>query len=317
MSKWFSGPLTAGLALMVFCLNPAQGQAGDRLEKVDFKFHTGYRIDQFDWNIADDLSGSATPNILSELIWEDLDIYQLGVESDWRISNNRVPFLGLLTGGVSYGNIFAGSNRDSDYDGDNRTLVFSRSENDGGDGEVWDLSIAAGPEFVFFGGGFGLAPLLGYSYHEQNLTSKEGFQTVPPHGSFTGLDSSYDAVWKGGWLGINLRVTPSDSLALSGRFEWHRAEYRAEANWNLRDDLQHPVSFAQTADQAEGLVARLGAELAVSRKAWLTLDAAYMRWQAEDGIDTVYFADGSASRTRLNEANWESLGLALGLKVVY
>jgi hypothetical protein len=315
--KWSRTLLAAGLFSGVVWLGPTPVYAVDRVARMDLELYAGYRADRFDWNIASDLSGAATPNILSELTWDDLEILQLGAESDWRISNKRAPFQGLISGSVNYGSIFSGSVQDSDYDGDNRTLEFSRSNNGGDGGEVWDLSIAAGPELLFFGGRLGLSPLLGYSYHEQNLKLKDGFQTIPPHGSFAGLSSSYDAVWQGEWLGINLRLTPSDSFILSGRVEWHAANYRAEADWNLREDLRQPVSFKHTADDADGLVARLGAELAVGAKTWLTMEASYLKWQAEDGFDIVYFADGSVTTVRLNEVNWEALGLMVGVKVVY
>ncbi|MFO7606402.1 MAG: hypothetical protein R6W72_08900 [Desulfurivibrionaceae bacterium] len=313
--RWLPGLLAAGFSIFGFCLNAAPVFALDKVERVDFEFYGGYRIDKLDWNIASDLSGGATPNILSELVWEDLEIYQLGLKSDWRISNRRVPFLGLLTGTVNYGSIFAGAGHDTEYAGDNRTLLISRSDHDGGDGEVWDLSVAAGPEFLLFGGRIGLSPLLGYSYHEQNLTIEDGLQTFPPHGSFSGLDTSYDAVWKGGWLGINLRLTPIDSLVLFGRFEWHEAEYLAEAN--LRDELQQPVSLEHSADEAEAMVVRVGGELAVSSHAWLGVEAVYQDWQAEEGVENFSLADGSISQVRLNEVNWESFGVMLGLKVVY
>lgn len=315
--RFFRGLLMAGLLGSSFWLFPAPVFALDRVAGMDVELSAGYRTDEFDWSIASDFSGTATPNILSELVWEDLEIFQLGLAGDLRLANDRIPFQGLITGYANYGWIFSGDNRDSDYAGDNRTDEFSRSINDAGDGEVWDLSIAAGPEFLFLGGRFGLSPLLGYSYHEQNLILQEGVQAIPPHGPFTGLDSSYDTVWRGGWLGINLRLAPTGSLAMYGRFEWHRAEYLAEANWNLREDLRQPVSFEHTADEADGLVARVGAELAVTDWLRLAVNASYQKWQAEDGVDNVYFADGSLSRVRLNEVNWESLGLGIGLKMLY
>jgi len=284
---------------------------------VDLDLHAGYRTDDFDWNIASDFSGSSTPNILSELTWENLEIYQLGLKADSRI-NGPVPFLGLITGSVNYGSIFSGSNQDSDYHGNNRTIEFSRSNNDADDGDVWDLSVAVGPpEFLFFSDKLALSPLFGYSYHEQNLTLKNGFQTIPVAGYIPGLASSYDAVWKGTWLGINFRFASVESFNLFSRFEWHIAEYQADANWNLRDDLQHPVSFAQYANDAEGLVASLGAELAVNAKVGLTLEATYMNWQADGGTDTVFIADGTAATVRLNEVNWKSAGMVVGFKMKF
>ena len=251
------------VCLVVFALAPSLAFAGDRLERFDFELYSGYRTDKFDWNIANDLTGSSTPNILSELTCDDLDIFQFGIESSLRISNSHLPFLGLITGYINYGSIIAGGNQDSDYAGDNRTFEFSRSNNDSSDGDVWDVSLALGPEFVFYG--------------------------------------------------QRLSLNPGRSLALSGRIEWHLGEYQAEADWNLRDEWKHPVSFSHFADDASGLVVRLGADLSMTDTVFFTTGGTYMKWQAEDGIDTIYLADNSINTTRLNEVNWESTGIVVGL----
>lgn len=318
ISKGLKVTVFAGFLSAVLLIGSLPVEAKDRIESFDFVLFSGYRTGEFDWNIAKDLSGSVTPNILSELVWEDLEIFLFGGASELRIANDRVPFLGLIAGSATYGDIFSGNNRDSDYDGDNRTMEFSRSVNDAGDGELWDLSIAAGPEFVFFRNKLGLSPLLGYSYHEQNLTLSDGVQVIPPTGAFAGLDSSYNAVWKGGWLGGNVRFVPFASFSVSARCEYHLlTDYEGVGNWNLRQDLQNPVSFRHDIDDAEGLVAQLGGELAVSDRVRFTMDLSYQKWWGEDGIDTIYSSSGSVGKTRLNEVNWESVGLMVGLKAVY
>ncbi|MGD8383733.1 MAG: hypothetical protein PVJ11_16445, partial [Syntrophobacterales bacterium] len=48
--------------------------------EVEIGLSAGYREDEFDWNIAGNSSGN-NPNILSELTWEDLQIFQVGVRA--------------------------------------------------------------------------------------------------------------------------------------------------------------------------------------------------------------------------------------------
>lgn len=303
--------------LVFSLLAPVRLLAADRVDSFDLELYGGYRTDKLDWNIAGDSSGTVTPNILSELVWDELDIYQFGTESSLRISNHLVPFFLLVTGSANYGTVVDGTNQDSDYRGDNRTLEFSRSNNDSSDGDVMDLSLAVGPEFVFYQKKLSLAPLFGYSYHEQNLKVKEGFQVIPASGAFSGLDSSYDSVWKGQWFGLNIKVSPNQAFSLSGRIEYHTVKYQADADWNLRSDLKHPVSFAHSADDADGIVVSLEADLPLTAKLLFTTKLSYMKWQAEDGIDTVFAANNSVSTTRLNEVNWESTGINLGLKFMF
>jgi hypothetical protein len=97
-------------------------------------------------------------------------------------------------------------------------------------------------------------------------------------------------------------------------FEYHWALYDAKADWNLREDFDHPLSFEH---KAEGngirIVAGLGAVL--TEKWSLEVGYTQQEWSTEDGIDRVYFSDGTYGETRLNEVNWESR--SLGLAVCY
>ena len=153
--------------------------------QTEFLLSTGYRVDDLDWNIAGDINGN-NPNIISELEWEGLKSFQL------KIANKTVfNQLFLLRGSLAYGWIFDGENQDSDFLGDNRTFEFSRSNNNSDDGNVMDASFGLGWQFTFGRSDFVMAPVIGYSYHEQNLTMTDGYQTIPPFGPFSGLDSTY------------------------------------------------------------------------------------------------------------------------------
>lgn len=278
-------------------------------------FTTGTRTDDFDWNKA---HPTGTPNILSELTWEDLEIYQLKVRG--RTYSNGF----YVRGSLAYGLIYDGRNQDSDYNGNNRTLEFSRSNNSGDDGDVWDASLGVG-WYIFKRRAFEAIPMFGFSVHKQNLTMTDGYQTicVAPSctgsvGPFAGLDSTYDALWYGPWVGLDLSyVTANEKLILYGTFEVHVAIYRAEADWNLRSDLKHPVSFEHEANNATGVVISAGLDYALDGRWSISSGVELQNWQANNGTDRMLFANGAVSTMRLNEVNWTSTALTLGFKYSY
>lgn len=300
-----------------------------RTVEMDFSLAGGYRVDQVNWSIAGNYAGT-NPNILSELTWDDLEILQLQAESGLLFGNRRRDgYLYHLRGMLGWGSIFSGDNQDSDYAGDNRTLEFSRSNNNADDGDVFDFSAAAGLQFSSSDATFQLTPLVGYSYHEQNLEMTDGLQTVsdqaiandffgpgvvvlPPLGPFPGLDSSYDTEWYGPWLGVEMTYQVSERLKLLGNIEYHWYDFEGTANWNLRDDLAHPVSFEHFSD-GTGLAFGLKFLGELTRNWSGSLELDYRDWETDAGLDVVYDASGSRSGTRLNEVGWESFSVLVGL----
>ena len=286
----------------------------------------GYRRDDLDWNIAGDSSGN-NPNVLSELTWDDLESIQAKIKGSivW-------PNVIALKGSANYGWIFDGENQDSDYAGDNRTLEFSRSNNSADDGDVLDVSLGIGYPFRFGRSVIGtITPLVGYSYHEQNLTITDGNQTIsipvvtdsivivpPPLGPFSGLDSKYETEWQGPWIGFDMRFKAKEIRAFAHRFEpyfsfeYHWADYDAKAEWNLRSDLAQPVSFKHDAD-GTGIVLGAGFDVVISTSLALNFNLDYQDWETDEGDDKVFFADGTSVTTQLNEVNWTSWAASIGL----
>ena len=115
----------------------------DSIIASKFELSAGYRVGDLDWNIAGDTAGE-NPNILSELTWSDLEIYQVKLRNV-TIMHKILYFRGSL----AYGWITGGENQDSDFNGDNRTLEYSRSNNSGDDGNVLDASLGIGYPFTF------------------------------------------------------------------------------------------------------------------------------------------------------------------------
>jgi len=328
------------ILLLVWALsvpaNPVQSQSTDRTDdaaatdsqspgvlprwvSTAFDLSAGYRTDQLNWNIAGNLQGS-DPNVLSELSWSELKIYQLKL-TNRTIVKERV----YARGHLSYGVVTAGSNRDSDYNGDDRTLEYSRSLNGVDGNSVWDASIGIGPRFSFFGSDITLCPMIGYAVSEQDLNIVDGYQVLsnpPPNtapvGPIAGLDSRYETSWKGPWIGLDLLLSiprgegPFTHIGVIFSGEYHWVDYSADANWNLRTDYQHPVSFSQEAD-GKGFVAGVSLLFSTKNRWGINVGMNFRNMTTDAGEDRIYFSDSTTAATRLNKVQWRSLTFDAGV----
>jgi len=269
------------------------------------------RNDNLNWNIA-----GSTVNVLSELKWENMSITQLQVAGEIHLDNDRI-----VRAKLGYGAVDSGTNQDSDYNGNNRTQEFSRSISNAG-GDVLDASIGLGKKLYLRelgkGKSFYVTPLVGLSIHQQNLTMTDGVQIISaapsttPLGPFPGLDSSYDARWMGPWLGAEALIETERGWSMLANLEYHLVDYSASANWNLRADMAHPVSFKHSAT-GDGFVMSLGASYPVNKKWKLDLILERQNWSTQAGSDQVFMADGTVGYTRLNEVNWDSTAYYFGI----
>ena len=124
-----------------------------------------------------------------------------------------------------------------------------------------------------------------------------------------GLDSSFDAKWLGGSLGLDMgwSLTANTRILLGARYEL--LQYEGKGDWNLRDDIRY---FDHKADgYAIGLKAGVEWDFTPSWTLGVLLDWATMRTSA--GVDRSYFTDGTTESTKFNGARWEAAGIHAGL----
>lgn len=285
--------------------------------ETTFSLSVGGRRDHFEWSIAGDSDGT-DPNIRSELTWSNVDSYQL------QLSNRTcVGSFFYLRADLSYAWIQDGTLRDSDYSEDDRNGEFSRSISETSGDQLWDLSVGVGCPFFFMDRRLLVAPLVGGSLHKQNFRVTDGRQVItwengPTTESLSGLNTTYRAKWMGPWVGCDLRYLiapasnngPAISAGLSMQLHW--AAYEGEGNWNLRGNLEHPKSFEHEAD-GNGIA--LGAELLIGLQTNLDLrfSADYQKWDTRSGTDRKFKTDNTTSATRLNDVNWETHSVMVGL----
>ncbi len=287
--------------------------------RPDFTLSAGYRNDSLRFTIP---GPGGQPNILSELTWEDIHSAAFG--GDFRWSNSSGIY---LRGRGDFGVVVSGENQDSDYNGDNRTMEFSRSYSDTSDGSLLDASIGVGYRFdipwTADGGKFHIMPLLGYSYHAQEFQMTDGNQVIAayqfedfPLGPFDGLHSRYDTKWSGPWLGVDMEMWFNPHHALLASFAYHWVDYEADAQWNLRQDFNQPLSFQHNAD-GEGYRLSLNYRYTAENNWFYTIGATYQSMDTEAGEYLLYTAGGNNGagtwHLDFNEAEWESFSITAGV----
>ena len=287
---------------------PAASAASNNDTPDSFSVSIGQRTDNLNWNIA-----GSTVNILSELKYQNIAITQLQTEGEFNFEDGQHLRINL-----DYGVIDSGISQDSDYNGNNRTQEYSRSINQTG-GNVFDASLGFGEKLRLLdmeNGALYVTPLVGLSLHQQNLTMTNGVQTIaqPPRalGPIPGMFSSYDAQWAGPWLGTEARLETVTGWTMMADAEYHWVAYTAEANWNLRSDLAHPLSFRQTSTGA-GIVMSVGASYPFAQNWKMNVTLERQQWTTHTGSDLIYFADGTVGSARLNAVNWDSTSYNLGI----
>ena len=307
--------LTRGLGLVAIMgvLLSTQAQAIDKWEyKLDLDY--GIRSDQLSWNIAGNLAGTG-PNVISELSWNNVGFHEARL--GFRFIGDDTWY---LKGYTSQAWGFTGTNQDSDYNGDNRSLEYSRSVADSNRSSAEDFSIAIGQQ-IRIDNRIGITPLVGFSSHRQKFTMTNGKQTVcnasgTPNscnnglGPIAGLNTTFSTHWRGPWLGVDLRMAAAKRWTTYAELEYHYSYYDAEAN------LKHPKNQRQTA-RGEGTHIGLGMSYALSTPhSFFNVGFKQIQYFTRAGVHNS-FADGTVTSQRLNGVNWQSSTLTVGITSQY
>lgn len=264
----------------------------------------GYRQDQLKWNIS---GPNKHPDILSELEWKDLRIWQIAIQPECVLWNHL-----YLSVEGDYGWIVDGHNRDSDYLGSCRTKEFCRSVSQADEGNVCDGSLGIGYVLDQNNCAWRIFPLIGYSGHLQHLKMIGGKVLIHPYsgglGSMNNLHSSYQACWYGPWVGIKTSYQPSEVWKLEAAYEYHIGHYRGRGHWNLRIDM--PDGFWHQTNQVDGHVFYLEGHYYFWVHYFVGAKILYQNWNAEHGLDITPLVSSEGqyqcAYTELNHVNWNS-----------
>jgi len=282
---------------------PGQGRVLGRVaspgqDRVQVQVLGGYQQENLRWSIAGNSAGR-NPNVYSELKWHGVDGLSSGVALSWEVWRR---LLVLAEGSRMFTS--SGTVSDTDYGGDDRTdRIYGRSfESHKGYAYANFLGLgyrlAVGPRLQ-------LTPAVGYQWSGQRLTIEDAAEL---------LNSVYRTWWKG------LVVRGMGELKLDGKWgllfagAYHQVNYRADADWNLIQSFDHPVSFSHRAD-GYGLEGTLGVKYAAGRHVAVVVAGDYFNWSTGKGVDELYLTSGQTSQTQLNEVVMEGFGVNMGVRL--
>ena len=269
--------------------------SGRCLGQVQVAVSSGYERENFHWSIAGNSAGQ-DPNIYSELKWQNAGGVFAGVDIKWKVWKRWVV---LANGRRTF--THSGSMTDTDYGLDNRHDVLYHEEFPVTGGYSEAGSVGLGYALIDCGS-FELMAFAGYGVNKQHF----------PVTDAGGLNSSYD----GKWLGPFVRVEGVWRLGTKWRIEssvrYDQVVYRGVADWNLIAQFSHPVSFRHRAD-GFGITGEAGVSYVLNRHLLFSLKGNYFDWETGTGIDELYLASGSTSKTQLNEVVRSGFGVGVGV----
>lgn len=304
------------------CFSPA-------IQEATLEVGSGFRVDHFNWNVAGEKIGHHKffPNILSELKWDELRM--------WTVDGKLVVVTCndvYLRADGTFGSIYHGTVRDSDFYCDDRSGIFSQSRSNAGKGRVFDVSGAIGYQYVWVHGALVIIPLAGYSHDAQHLHMFDGDQEICcdrdsgellPIGRIHRLNSTYKASWFGPWIGMNLGWNVNRCFSIFAEYQYHWPRYRGTGEWNLREDL--PDGFHHRA-RGKGHVIEGNATYEFCDGWTFGVDCKYQIFRTYKGTDrfkiliNVLDINGEVIgtllcpvETQLNHVNWRSLAFRASL----
>lgn len=264
-----------------------------------------YRQEYFRWNIA---GPNKSPNIISELKWKNIQIAEVGGGAIF-VYDSRVRFQGEF----KFGKIRHGKSRDSDYDGNNRTELDSRSYTD-----VSGSTLSANPEvgYIFRPTKcLEVIPTTGFAYYHSffgNKNLKQVFGDIEEGEAIAGgLASSYKAKRYGPWIGARAFYTVRPKWVIYGNLQAQLAFFNGIGNWLLRPDLTK--NAIRQKGTGLGLLGAVGASYALTDKWKVGFDITGDWFRLRKGDDERRFTTTVvlARRKLLNEVKWMSAGVLL------
>nr|WP_288813142.1 hypothetical protein [uncultured Sphingobacterium sp.] len=280
--------------------------AQENTTKLTIMPSIAWNQEKLDWNIAGDENGK-NPNVLSELKWRKLRGPELGISSVVTLS----PEVEAMVS-ISHFYITQGIVNDSDYASDNRTektadfdFKADRGHATSARAEIY-YSIRKTEKFY-------LAAHTGYFGRYQTLYMLDGEQPLVVGKE---LKSTYKPRWHGIILGLNTAYHVDQWHVWMGISGLYFPRYSANANWNLQEEFNHPISFTHKA-KGMGWEAYLQLQRQVAKAIYPFLQVGYTGLTTRTGTDQLFKADGTSLTTQLNDVNSSSFRIGLGARIQF
>lgn len=262
---------------ILFCLCFLNNSFGQKKIGIQISPKLGFSRSQTSWAISGNLDGMS-PNVMSELLWSNSSISS-GFESEF--SWKRFVFKTDVSRSYSADGLVS----DSDYTLDNRQgLSYNESFNSKGS-KFSSFKIES--EYELFDNRFYLT----VGYHYMRSENKLIHQDLKY--------SMYKWNLEGPTLGAKYMFNFSDNLSNYSGVDVLFSKYYAIANWILREDLQHPISFTHNLNRGYGLNFSNYLKINIYDKFFIGWKSNFIIYSRADGLDTAYLKSGSSFTTKL------------------
>jgi hypothetical protein len=339
------------------------GYRQDRIEwktrdRCDYSDSCGYGngsgYDSYGYDNGD--FGGGFPFGRSHVKWKNLNIWEIEARGKYVTCDNI-----YLRANADYGWITSGKNHDSDHrfnfgenvygyddsygNGYDSEFEFARSSSRTR-GHVYDARLAVGYEFKLCDCSFGIAPLIGYSWHGQHLRDRhlrqnfcfdENVNYCSDDYSFSDYESIYGGFndsygrnnsryhtrWNGPFIGFDFDYRVWCDWTLFGTYEFHWARYHARGHWFLRGDL--PDGFRHRGKNAYGNIFDIGLKMDFCDCWTVSIKGEFQWWYANHGRDRarVFEARVCEAKTHcvvsvpLRHIKWDSAAVIVDVGSVF
>lgn len=265
--------------------------AQEKKHPFEIAFSGGYASADLNWSIAGNSAGQS-PNVLSEVKWNNLAGLSIGAELKVNLTKNW-----FLAGEFLKRFVKTGTATDSDYAQDDRSGRTYYAELRSDEGSLNEFSTSVGYYFLHTKQ-IKLAAFAGYNQSKENLLLLNKNDVAAGE---KGLHTTYQTSWKGPSGGISANYNPLNKLKVEAKFVYSQLTYNATADWNLIDAFSHPISFTHYA-KGFNLTTSLTVFYKLSRQLSLRLAGAYGNAQTGSGVDHLYLESGGTQTTQFNGA---------------
>lgn len=280
------------LLLLIFKFSNITSQS-----KVDLAINSLVEYSNFEWSIAGNIQGNS-PNVLSELQFKDIVVIGGNIEASYEFIN-KIYFNVLY----QLGSVTRGKGVDTDYEEDDyQGITFNENfQSNDGNSKTYKMGLKY---FPIHNRNFKLGAGLHY------LNSSRKFTLLSP--DLEDLNSSYNLDLEGFQFSLNPIYKINNLFKLNALISYSRLSYRANANWNLIEIFQHPISFIHVSN-ADMKEYQLGVIYDFNKHISLQSTGTWGTTKVLEGLDKSFLKNGSEIRTQFNGGSLESLSLNFGI----
>jgi hypothetical protein len=278
------------LTIFLFSSLPLHAQQ----KGLSLSFAPQYQTDDFRWSIAGNSQGK-NPNVLSELIWDNLQSIGFNAALSIPLKSNF-----SLEASFNKAFIFKGRANDTDYSEDDRTFPnFSMDlQSNVGDFSLYQLRFS----YTFHVKNKLLKPHISYVIKNQNLYLRDENNSA--------LNSKYQPRWYGFNIGLELNYQFSDAFSVDFFSAYSHLNYNANATWNLIEAFAQPLSFSH---KAYGFETNFATRITYTKKQIQPFTRFQYSYASTGiGVDKVFYKDGTNAITRLNDVTNKSFLYNIG-----